>query len=175
MKRILTALALFFFAASALTFADGSLADAAKKEKERRAKITKPAKVITNKDIEDFKASGKVVGGTIETTSGEGETQATEQASDKTAAKQEEKTADQWNTDLANAQNKVKEAQNLFDQLQARAASNTYYQGNNQLTGQGATDANQLADAKQALEDAKSNLETLQTQARYAGIAVPHY
>lgn len=174
MKKILIVLGLFFFAASALTFADGSLAEAAKKEKERRAKITKPAKVITNKDIEEFKASGKVAAGTIENTTPEGES-GTPAATEDQNAYPEPPPVDQqqWVDNLSSARDKVEAAQERVKQLESRAAANLYDPGMGQLTGQAGNDASELSDAKQALSDAQAELEALQDQARQAGASVP--
>jgi hypothetical protein len=171
MKKILIGIALFFFA-SALTFAGDSLADAAKKEKERRARITKPAKVITNKDIEDFKASGKVVGGTIEAT---GDNEGT--AAEETAATEEKepagpdlKVAEQ---ELADAQKKAEAAQYRAKKLEDHAKANIYNSGIDQLTGQAATDAEDLKAAQKEAEEASAAVEAAQKKARDAKLYAP--
>lgn len=174
MKKILVGIALFFFA-SALAFAGDSLADAAKKEKERRAKITKPAKVITNKDVEDFKASGKVVGGTIENT-GDNEAATTDDtaATGEDAVKAPEppdpKVAQK---ELEDAQKKAEDAQNLVKQLQDRATASIYNNGVNQLTGQAGKEADQLKEAQRQAEEAAAAVEAAQKKARDASLYAP--
>lgn len=171
MKKIFVGLALFFFASALVAFADESIVEVAKKEKERRAKIAKPAKVITNKDIEEFKAKGNVTAGTIENTSGTpggAVPDFTPMQESKDAAKDE----DAMRQQVSDAQRKLDDAQEKYKRLQARANTNLYNPGISQLTGQAAADADELAQAKQAVDDAQAAAESAQDAARRAGVRV---
>src|SRR5207249_1143208 len=117
MKKILATFVLFFAAMTVVMAAD-SIADIAKKEKERRAKVTKPAKVITNQDIEEFKAKGEVTSGIVSTSGAAEEATTTDQNTDQTAD-QKTKGVDpetQWKTKYTDANTEVEDAQKRLEE-----------------------------------------------------------
>jgi hypothetical protein len=154
--------------------ADGpSLADAAAKEKERRAKAAAPAKVVTEGDL---KSNGGATGAfsTAPTTSGSpdpnakpGEGKPGDPAAE---GKEKEKSADEisaeqqkaWRESLDTAQKNVQTIQASINDLQLRL---------NDLTqpmygGGRAAQLQQMEDMKKQLADAQQKVTELQEQGR---------
>lgn len=170
MKKILVSLVVFLFASVTFAAAD-TLAEAAKKEKERRAKIAKPARVITNQDIEDFKAKGGLTAGTMEFST---EGTSTEETS-ATASGEEEKTSDEkdeeaWTKKTEAAQKKIEDLEKKVSDLESGANSRALNRGVDMLTGTAANEQSNLDKAREELEAARQGMEDLQEEARKAGV-----
>jgi len=171
--RVLFFISICFVFVMSVSFADSALVEAAKKEKERRAKI-EANKSFTNKDVEEWKEKHKDEFGT-ETASAEtqpAETPKTTASKDKDKAKEEDdhSTDEQyWRNKYTAAVARIQAAQQQVDQMQGYV-NQWQTLGYNQADA--AVRAQQLAQldkAKEQLEAAKQALEDLQDEARRAG------
>lgn len=175
MKKIITGFVLLLFATVSIAVAADSLADVAKKEKERRAKLkSTQTRTYTNKDIEDFIAKNGTSNGTIDSSDGSNPS-----ATDATATPEDtsstdinsEKNEQAWRQRFDDAQKKIDDAQKKYDDARANAAGDVYTNnGVDLLTGASGKRQSAADQAKQDLENAQKALDDLQEQARQNGV-----
>ena len=180
MKKVFVrlGLVLLFFSCAALAFGS-EVADMAKKERERRHKISTPAKVFTNKDIADFKAKNK-----DSDTSSDEAVSSEESSSDEGEASTEDygtpgdnsRDENYWRNRFKEATNNVGTLQAKADQLQKTINGLLLNVSNYEATAAGPQLNAQLGDMKNQLEQvnnelstAKKALDDLQDEARKAG------
>lgn len=178
MKKIFfrLGLVLLFFSCAAL--ASGSdVADAAKKEKERRQKITTPSKTFTNKDVEEFKAKNDLG----DDSSSEGQPSGDEGegvSEDYSSSPPEGNGRDEtyWRNRYKDATTRVEELQAQSDKLQqainGQLLNVSNYEGiaaGPQLNAKLGEMKDQLSQVNTDLAAAKQALEDLQDEARKAG------
>ena len=177
MKKLISGfgMVLLFLACVGLAYGS-SVAEVAKKEKERRAKLKETNKesnkVFTNQDIADFKAKNKDKFGDEDKDSEEQEPAKEET----TQAKKEEPVELRdneayWRKAFAESSGKVNELQNRLDQMQSdyNALSRNTGISDTQLSGELGSQREEMERVKQQLEEAKAATENLQEQARKAG------
>lgn len=185
MKKFFFTLGLVFvFLASVSLAQDSPLVEAAKKEKERRAKV-KGTKVFTNQDIQEFKKKNNIEDEEeVVSTEEEGEPEsAGAEKTPKTAAKEKEKEKDlsmneeYWRGRYQNASARVQQAQEKVNQLQSDINSlNQQFYAEGDGVGQrplieserGAR-LTELEAAKAELEQARQDFTNLEEEARRAG------
>ena len=179
MKRMLIRLGLVLVFFSCAALASGSqVADAAKKEKERRQKITTPSKVFTNKDVEDFKVKndlGDEPSSAEEAPpEGEGDTGIVNYGPGSTPDTSNDETY--WRNRYKEATARVEDLQAQADQLQKTIngllLNVSNYEGiaaGPQLNAQLGEMKDQLNQINQDLANARQALEDLQEEARKAG------
>ncbi len=179
MKKLLIQLGvLLVFLVSVCIAEDSPLAAAAKREKERRAKIAAEkteTKSFTNQDVEDFKAKNP----TGEETSGEpGAEQAasTDTAGESTTAGEAKDEEAYWKEKAEAARERVKAAEEKINKTQDDIDALWRYQTavddgqqQQQTVGERGKRMNDLDTAKKELEDAKAAEEELQEDARKEG------
>src|SRR5262249_6684134 len=120
MIRVLFFISICFAFVMSVSFADSALVEAAKKEKERRAKI-EASKSFTNKDVEDWKEKHKDDFGTetASTESQPAETPKTSASKDKAKEEDDHSTDEQyWRNKYAAAAARITAAQQQVDQMQ---------------------------------------------------------
>jgi DNA repair exonuclease SbcCD ATPase subunit len=182
MKRGWTVLLAGFliFLVSFVWAADSKLVEAAKREKERRAKInSEKVKTITNQDIEDFKKRTKTAGGDDSEASTPGDETTTPPAydtgtapPDRTSVEAEEA----WRKRYENASKKLDDAKTKLSDLQSQfnAANNAYYNnsqaGNMALWDQMDALNKEIQNAQADVNNAEQGVDNLQNEARQEGI-----
>lgn len=176
-KMILFAGILFAFTISSFA-EDSELVKAAKKEKERRAKV-EAKKTLTNQDIEEIRKKQPISG--IETSEGEGAADETADAGDKTGEKKEAvdptQTEEYWRARKQETDSRVKDAQARVDQIQSEINSLTqaFYAESDGVAQRPLIETErierikELEAAKKELEEARAASEGLEDEARRAG------
>lgn len=180
MKRLLLLLSIVFvFLVSTCFSQDSPVVEAAKKEKERRAHLKSPARVLTNQDIDKFKAAHPTSGGSDSQT----QTNPTEQTDQQQAGKKEEKAPvplsdneEYWRGRAEAIAKQISDLQQRADQLQSDINA-LWVAGTSASNGQqtvliGAQRGERMEELKQVqqqLEEAKQNQENLQDEARKEG------
>ena len=182
MRRLTIILATAFLLSSAGVGYSQSLADLAKKEKERRGQIKAPERVITNQDAARFKASGVI------TVPAHSDATAQRPAAEKEAAAKPEKAASDeptdfqgrpesfWRQTLTDARTKVRELENEANViiLKINDLQNRFYRESDGFRQQelqrelNKTIYEQDAN-KEKLATAKAQLDALLTDARKSG------
>ncbi len=159
-----------------------SLAEIAKKEKERREKIKTPGKVITNETIQDHLQGKGNVPGTLE----QGSEEATsEESGEKTESKEtgageitdlEGNTESYWRNRIRSAQQRITDLEKQVDNIQSKlnALQMSFYTiddpNQRQLLNTEIDKAfEELAQAKADLENAKQELEDTREEGRRKG------
>jgi hypothetical protein len=157
---------------------DSALVQAAKKEKERRAKIA-ASKTFTNKDIEDFKRKNN-----IEDDSSSAANQPQTQPAEETKSKEENQKkpdlADDeqyWRGRHQEANERLQAAEQKVNELQSdvNALTRQFYAESDGVGGRGQIEAQRnerlsdLDKAKAELEQARQALNSLEEEARKAG------
>ena len=171
MMRVLFFISICFVFVMSVSFADSALVEAAKKEKERRAKI-EANKSFTNKDVEEWKEKHKDEFGTetAPAQSQPAETPKTEASKDKAKEEDDHSTDEQyWRNKYAAAIARVQAAQQKVDEMQGYVnqwQTLGYNQADAGVRGQ---QLDQLDKAKEQLEAAKQAVADLQDEARRAG------
>ena len=179
MKRLLFQIGLLFVFLVSVSFAqDSTLAEVAKKEKERRAKL-KASKTFTNKDVEEWKAKQKSSGALIEGESaapaGEGQT-----AESETAQPSKEgdvsNNEEYWRKKAQDADERLKKAEEKVNGVQSdiNALNRAWYSGDmddqrRQVEYERGKRLEDIETAKKELEEAKQAQEGLEDEARQAG------
>lgn len=159
-----------------------SLVEAAKKEKERRAKVSKPSKVINNETITEYLKGKEYTPGTIEQ-AGEASAASSEAKSPK--SKEEEYTGptdlygrneSYWRNRIQEAKDRIKalesEAENLQSQMNAMRRAFYAIDDPNQreLLNVQINKTFELIDKNKAeLEEAKKELENIREEGRKSG------
>ena len=178
MKKIIFLFGLLFvFAVTTCSAEDSPLVQAAKKEKERRAKI-EPTKVLTNQDIEEVRKKTTLG---IESTSTEESTTEAKQGETKTAEKEKDLATDEsyWTGRRETAEAKVSAAEAKVRQLQDDISTMNkafYIDGSADGVSQQPLLSDELNkrqelidEANKELSDAKGELDGLEDEARQAG------
>lgn len=182
MKKLMIQLGvLLVFLVSVCYAEDSPLAAAAKREKERRAKIAAEkteTKSFTNQDVEDFKAKNPTDESTSEEPGVEGEQPASDGTTGESAAAGEQKDDEAiWKEKAAAAQEKIKAAEEKVNKTQDDIDALWRYQtavddGQQQqkAVGERTERMNDLDSAKKELEEAKKAEEEMQEEARKEGV-----
>ena len=179
MKKVYALISIFIFVLVAAALAS-DVADVAKKEKERRAKIDKSGKTYTNKDVDALKKKSNATDDSSAQSQPSDDDQATA-SDDDTAASQTQDDANSeeyWRNRYKEAKDKVAEVQAEFDRTQTnlnQLQSSLAATGGTQLPGDAGGDAYRTLMAhrdelKQQLDDAKAALDGLEDEARKAGV-----
>lgn len=177
MKKLFLLMGVLFAFVTASYAEDSALVKAAKKEKERRAK-TEAKKTLTNQDIEEIRKKQPISG--IETTATEGETDAKGADTASTAKKPEPdptQTEEYWRGRKQEVDARVQDAQTRVEQLQTEINSLTqafYAEGDGVaqrplIETERIERIKELEAAKEALQNARSDAEGLEDEARRAG------
>ncbi len=175
-KLVIQVGVLLVFLVSVCIAEDSPLVAAAKREKERRAKIAAEkaeTKSFTNQDIEEFKAKNPTAESTSEEPGVEGE----QPAPDATAAGEQNDDEAIWKEKAAAAQEKIKAAEEKVNKTQDDIDALWRYQtavddGQQQqkAVGERSERMTDLETAKKELEEAKKAEEELQEEARKEGV-----
>ena len=174
MKKLWFQLGLMLIFFVGVSLAADSLAELAKKEKERRAKM-KATKTFTNQDIEDYKAKHPTPGSGYE---GSGKTEGTETAKNEEGKEKDKTNSEEyWRGRYQETNDRVKGAQEKSDGLQSdiNALTRSFYAEGDGVAQRGQIEAERnqrledLEAAKKELEEAKQAEEDLQEEARRAG------
>ncbi len=176
MKLPVLLTALLFLIVSIIHSEDSQLVKAAKKERERRAKL-KTGKVFTNKDVQEFVAKNP----TPEREGMEPETQS-QPAEDVEAADLEDVNRDLEQSEkywrkryqevsgrLQNAEKTVGEIQKEVDDLTRAFYALSDVEQKGYMEYQRTQRLNDLQQAKRELEDARTDMDNLEEEARKAG------
>src|SRR5262249_4402397 len=132
---------IFILVATALA---SDVADAAKKEKERRAKIEKSGKTYTNKDVDDIKKKNNVTDDNSAQSQPSDEDQATADDASATQTQEDSNSEEYWRNRYKEAKDKVAELQAEFDRTQTnlnQLQSSLAATGGTQLPGDAGGDA----------------------------------
>jgi hypothetical protein len=143
-----------------------SLAEVAKKEKERRGKNSAGSKrTITDRELASSFNGLPPTSSTVQTpASGDGEAGPTEGQGGETPAQDEKKTPEYW-------QNRMKSSKEKIAKLEQQLQSEDW--GGGQKVGvdpRGATNLGSRQQAEQQLAAARSELEAIRAEARKAGV-----
>jgi hypothetical protein len=178
MRKLFLLIGVLFAFVTASFAEDSALVKAAKKEKERRAK-TEAKKTLTNQDIEEIRKKQPSSG--IETTATEDETEATDESTTASTAKKQEadptQTEEYWRSRKQEVDTRVQDAQSRVEQLQGEINSLTaafYAEGDGVaqrplIETERIERIKELEAAKQELQNARSESEGLEDEARRAG------
>jgi hypothetical protein len=178
MKKVYALISVFIFVLVAAALAS-DVADVAKKEKERRAKIEKSGKTYTNKDVDKLKKKDNVTDDNSAQSQPSDEDQATASDDDSAAQTQDDANSEEyWRNRYKEAKDKVAELQAEFDRTQTnlnQMQSSLAATGGSQLPGDAGGDAFRTLmahrdEVKQQLDDAKAALDGLEDEARKAGV-----
>jgi len=178
MKQLFLLLSLVFVFVIAQAFAqDSPLVEAAKKEKARREQLKKPARVLTNQDIEKFKEKNPTAEGQAQTsTVAEPDQQSEKQA------KQEEKKVPLYNDEkywrdraqaisdqISELEKRTQELQSDVNALWMAGTASDNGQQTVLIGSQRAERMEELKQAQQQLDAAKQAQDDLQEEARKEG------
>jgi len=178
MKKVYALITVFIFVFIAAALAS-DVADVAKKEKERRAKIEKSGKTYTNKDVDAIKKKNNVTDDNSAQSQPSDDDQAIASDDDTAAQTQDDANSEEyWRNRYKNAKDKVAELQAEFDRVQSNVnqlQSSVAATGGTQLPGDQAGDAFRTLmahrdEVKQQLDEAKAALDGLEDEARKAGV-----
>ena len=188
MKRLVLNVGVMLIFVVGLSFAEDSpLVKAAKREKERRAKV-KSEKTFTNKDIEDFKAKnkdsepdaqGENQADQVNGTQGE-QTEAQPADQDQTTEPESDSAKDEqyWRDKYAEIAQNMKESEEKVQRLQEEmnGLRIAYYAEQDGVAGRPKINSeiekqfDEIEAAKKELEESKQALENLEEDARKAGV-----
>jgi hypothetical protein len=179
MKKLFLLMGVLFAFVTASYAEDSALVKAAKKEKERRKK-TEAKKTLTNQDIDEIRKKQPSSG--IETAGAEDETDATDESTaDSTKTKKQEvdpaQTEEYWRARKQEVDTRVQDAQTRVEQLQTEINSLTaafYAEGDGVaqrplIETERIERIKELEAAKEALQNARTESEGLEDEARRAG------
>ncbi len=152
-----------------------SLADIARKERERRAKIDKPVKVITNANLKDIK--GVVSSSTASSSS----RSANPDEGDPEPSEDRKKDAMEWENLFGGARERLVSAINQGEQLELRmtelsagwvrvSAGDTDSTLEEEFNRQTQQIGQELEDNKQEIQAARDAIEALEREARLEGV-----
>lgn len=180
MKRMLIGFAMTLAFFSCVGLAIGSqVADVAKKEKERRGKISKTVKYFTNADIAEFKAKqGDTSTNSSDESRGEyvdpnAQYQDELNAATSKNAADEQAWRDRYKTAKDNVDNLQKQADEAQKTLNGMLLNVTNYDGvvaGPQMNAEIGNLKDKLVELKQQIADSQQAVEDLQEEARKAGV-----
>jgi hypothetical protein len=182
MKRLLLLLSIVFVFLVSISFAaDSPLVEAAKKEKERRAQLKGPARVLTNQDIEKFKEKHPGTGGSNSQTQTSPTATEDQQQTEQPEKKEQKEiplsdNEEYWRGRAEEIAKQISDLQQRADQLQSDVnalwMAGTAADNGQQTVLIGAQRGERMEELKQTqqqLEQAKQAQENLQEEARKEG------
>jgi hypothetical protein len=181
MKKLFLLFSLVFVFLVAQAFAeDSALVEAAKKEKARRAELKKPAKVLTNQDIEKFKEKNPGAEGQAQTSTAAETNQPDQEANQQ--EKQTEKKVPLYNDEkywrdraqglsdqISELEKRTQELQSDINALWMAGTASDNGQQTVLIGSQRAERMEELKQAQQQLDAARQAQENLQEEARKEG------